>query len=265
MAACEAYAMTRTSIDPQSESPQEMTGEEREKWAEKMKRKKEQAKGRISISQIRLRAAAQASLNYIMNVQHVGGGWRYTPKTQPGDTSHHGWMIRALHDGYSADLTVNPHTIKQASYFLDLVSHGDYKQIFWYMQDNEHGSHRATTAIGLLCRMYMGMDKRSGTIREGVRHLHHWGPDLTGNMYYNYFASHVLFQYGEEPWNTWNPILRDFLIQRQAKDGHEKGSWSFKRTDYGGAVGGRLYSTALAAITLEVYYAYPRIYRGGEE
>jgi hypothetical protein len=267
LAMCEAYAMAK-DFKPRKKpekSPSEMTEEERKKWAEDKKKEKDQAKNRIVIDNNRLRAAAQASLNYIMNVQHAEGGWRYNPKVQPGDTSVVGWMVMALKSGYMADLKINPHTVKQASHFLDLVARGDYKEVFWYMKDNEHGNSRATTAIGLLCRMYMGMDRNSGTIREGVhKHLDKWGPDLGGNMYYNYYATQVVFHYGEEPWKKWNKSMRDFLVNSQSKrDDHDKGSWHFNEAY--AAAGGRLYCTAMSAMTLEVYYRYLPIYRKGAE
>jgi hypothetical protein len=114
--------------------------------------------------------------------------------------------------------------------------------------------------------MYMGMDKGSGVIREGVtQHLDKWGPDLGGNMYYNYYATQVVFHYGDEPWKKWNKAMRDFLVNGQSKDGHEKGSWSFKGGDHGASAGGRLYCTAMAAMTLEVYYRYMPIYRKGAD
>jgi len=267
LAICEAYAMAK-DYKPRKKpdkSPSEMTEDERKKLAEDKKKEKEQAKNRIAIDPNRLRAASQASLNYIMNGQHSAGGWRYVPKTMPGDTSVVGWMIMALKSGYMADLKINPHTVVQAGKFLDSVAKGDpYKHIFWYMPENEHGNSRATTAIGLLCRMYMGMDRNSGPITRGVEELGKWGPDLGGNMYYNYYATQVVFHFGDEPWKKWNKGMRDFLVNSQSKTDHEKGSWHF-RGDSGSGTGGRLYCTAMSAMTLEVYYRYMPIYRKGAE
>ena len=48
--------------------------------------------------------------------------------------------------------------------------------------------------------------------------------------------------------------MRDFLIATQSNSGHESGSWFFKERY--GSVGGRLYTTAMAVMTLEVYYRY---------
>jgi hypothetical protein len=53
--------------------------------------------------------------------------------------------------------------------------------------------------------------------------------------------------------------MRDILVQTQEKRGHEAGSWH----PHGGHahVGGRLYMTALAVCTLEVYYRHAPIFR----
>ena len=52
-----------------------------------------------------LRRSAQKAINYIVNAQHDGGGWRYGP-ARPGDTSVTGWQIMALKSGQMAGLDV---------------------------------------------------------------------------------------------------------------------------------------------------------------
>jgi len=48
------------------------------------------------------------------------------------------------------------------------------------------------------------------------------------------------------------------LVATQVKSGHERGSWHFP--DRWGDVGGRLYTTAMCAMTLEIYYRYIPLY-----
>ena len=48
--------------------------------------------------------------------------------------------------------------------------------------------------------------------------------------------------------------MRDYLIATQDRRGHQTGSWHFK--DKHGSVGGRLYTTAMSIMILEVYYRY---------
>ena len=81
-------------------------------------------------------------------------------------------------------------------------------------------------------------------------------------MYYNYYATQVLHQYGGKHWKKWNSIMRDHLVNTQAKGGHADGSWATADA-HGQAAGGRLYMTCLAVMTLEVYYRHMPIYKEG--
>jgi hypothetical protein len=51
----------------------------------------------------------------------------------------------------------------------------------------------------------------------------------------------------------WNTKIRETLLDHQAQLGHQAGSWS-PDGDQTGA--GRVYTTALAALCLEVYHRY---------
>ena len=55
----------------------------------------------------------------------------------------------------------------------------------------------------------------------------------------------------------WNSFMRDYLVQSQSQQGSELGSWML---DGSHDESGRLYCTAMAAMTLEVYYRYASIY-----
>jgi hypothetical protein len=91
---------------------------------------------------------------------------------------------------------------------------------------------------------------------QGVERLKFWArPDM--GMYYYYYATQVMHHYGGSSWEKWNTFMRDYLVTTQSQQGSELGSWMF-----GGSHddAGRLYCTALAAMTLEVYYRYSSIY-----
>jgi hypothetical protein len=53
--------------------------------------------------------------------------------------------------------------------------------------------------------------------------------------------------------------MRDWLVGTQSKEGHMKGSW-YIEGDHGSTVGGRVYSTSMATMILEVYYRHMPIY-----
>lgn len=200
-----------------------------------------------------LMGPAQLSLNHIVYAQDpVGGGWRYQPRTA-GDTSVVGWQLMALKSGHLAYLNVPPGTIAGANKFLDSVM-SDYS--FYGYTDPGRG--QATTAIGILCRMYLGWKKDHPGIEKGIQYLAQTGPSR-GNMYYNYYATQCMRHYDGELWEAWNVKMRDQLVDSQAKDGHLKGSWHMNG-DHGSERGGRLYCTSMATMILEVYYRHMPIY-----
>ena len=198
---------------------------------------------------------AQQAVNFIVYAQDpVGGGWRYRPQS-PGDTSVLGWQLMALKSAHMAYLNVPPKTIKGAMKFLDSVQ-VDSGSAYGYLNP---GRGPATTAIGLLCRMYLGWKHDEPALGRGVEAIGKLGPSQH-NMYYNYYATQVLHHYEGEEWTKWNKQMRDYLVNTQGKASHEQGSWYFGG-DHSSEQGGRLYTTAMAAMTLEVYYRHLPIYR----
>jgi hypothetical protein len=57
-----------------------------------------------------------------------------------------------------------------------------------------------------------------------------------------------------EPWKKWNAATSKLLIALQEKDG------SFPISTEWGERGGKVYCTALSALSLEVYYRYLPMY-----
>lgn len=200
----------------------------------------------------RLALPAQLALNYIREAQDVnGGGWRYWPK-QPGDTSALGWQLTALKSGDMARLQVSPLTIKKAERFLDRVER-DQGSAYGYEHRGDGGP--CTSAVGLLCRMYMGWKRDNPALQRGAAQLEMAGPST--DLYFDYYATQVLRQLGGSHWVAWNNKMRDMLVNIQATQGHEKGSWH-EGVDggHGPHAGGRIYCTAMATLILEVYYRH---------
>lgn len=203
-----------------------------------------------------LQNVAQKSLDFIAWAQEKqGGGWRYAPG-EPGDLTVTGWQIMALKSGQMARLNVPRPTIYRAQHFLDLVQ-SDNGAAYGYQPGFR--SARTCTAIGLLSRMYTGWRRNKPALYEGVKRLMQWGPSAD-DMYYNYYATQVLHHWEGPDWQEWNRKMRELLLSAQARAGnqHEVGSW------YAGGgkgdVGGRLYNTAMAILTLEVYYRHLPLY-----
>ena len=136
----------------------------------------------------KLRDPAQAILNEICFAQDpIGGGWRYN-RHQPGDTSAVGWQLMALKSGHMGYLQVPGQTVANANRFLDSVQENDGAN-YGYTAPGKN-RRAGLTAVGLLCRMYLGWEKDHPALEAGVKYLSDRGPDMQQggkreDMYYN--------------------------------------------------------------------------------
>jgi hypothetical protein len=65
-----------------------------------------------------------------------------------------------------------------------------------------------------------------------------------------------------EHWRRWNGAMQRVLLDSQRRAGDSAGSWD--PDQIWGGYGGRTYSTALGALSLEVYYRYLPLYKPAE-
>jgi hypothetical protein len=203
-----------------------------------------------------LRRPAQLAIDFIVNAQDKeGGGWRYRIP-QAGDTSVLGWQLMALQSARIAELNVPAPVFVKATRFLKSV---EAEGGGMYGYDSPRKLRPATTAVGLLCRMYLGRSQEHKGMIRGMNNLSNWGPD-SSEMYYSYYATQAMHHWGEGRWEKWNSVMREQLIASQVQTGDAAGSWMTDRS-HGAQNGGRLYTTCLSIMTLEVYYRYLPIYR----
>jgi len=203
-----------------------------------------------------LRKPAQKAIDFIVAAQHAEGGWRYRPG-EPGDTSVLGWQLMALQSGRAANLDVPSGTLERASHYLDSVQHQDGAR---YSYQRGRGPDHVMTAEALLCRMYLGWNLDQPGLHSGVQYLlNDHMPKSAPNLYYWYYATQVMHHAGGSSWERWNFQMRDILVERQKRSGHEAGSWDPEHSH--DVTGGRLYATSLATCTLEVYYRHLPLFR----
>jgi hypothetical protein len=123
------------------------------------------------------------------------------------------------------------------------------------------------TAVGLLCRQYLGWGRNNPSMIAGIGELKKTPPPEPGkkgtlDIYFYYYASQVVHNYDGPDWHVfWNPRMRDWLIDLQVKgDGQNGGSWEPDQSITGSA-GGRLFTSCMALLTLEIYYRYLPLYK----
>ncbi len=198
----------------------------------------------------------QLAVDFIVHAQDPkGGGWRYQPQ-QKGDTSVTGWEIQALKSAQlTRKLKVPAATIGKSTFYLNSVqAEGGAKYGY-----EAPGATPSMTAVGLLCRMYLGWTPKTPALQKGVEFIGQVGPS-PGDLYYNYYATQVMHHWGGDLWTKWNSVMRDRLVKSQIQEGDDAGSWK-PGGDHGAGPGGRLYQTCLSVMTLEVYYRHLPLYQ----
>ena len=129
-----------------------------------------------------------------------------------------------------------------------------------YIDLNEHYPSKKAetcTALGLLCRFELGQVPKTTPILARsadlmLKTLPEWDSDDFGcDMCFWYFGSPAMLRMGGKHWKRWNKAVKPALLDNQRRDGHAAGSWD--PVGPWGSTGGRVYSTALLALCLEVY------------
>ncbi len=209
------------------------------------------------VNDLRLRSALLKAVRFTIQQQSPGGGWRYA-KGQVGDVSMFGWHLMSLKSAELAGVQI-PQTVRDRMFqFINGVRQGDHGGLFGYRYDEEVTP--PMTAEALFCQQMLGFKRDTTRNVESVRYLLENLPRLSEmNLYYWYYGTLAMYQYGGKPWEQWNAAVRDTLIDQQVREGNLVGSWD--PNGPWGRYGGRLYSTALATLTLEVYYRLLPLYR----
>jgi hypothetical protein len=182
------------------------------------------------------------------------GGWRYIPG-EPGDSSVFGWQIMSLHTAELLGFAIPQSTRDGANKFIGQVSQGEFGMLSSYQG---HGAPTPPmTAEILFSRMLLHHKLTEPEMIEATSFLDQQKPN-PGNpdLYYWYYASLSMLQMNDTgrlatgQWKDWNTQTRDTLISMQQKGGYWDTNIRW------GDRGGRIFTTAIATLTLEVYYRY---------
>jgi len=204
-----------------------------------------------------LDAPVRRAVGYTLANQNPStGGWRYSP-WDAGDTSMLGWQWMALKSAELAGIPIPEKTRDGVLRFLSTVSSGTHGGFAAYRQGES--ATRPMTAEALLVRQLLGMGNDTPTAREAAKYILEQVPGQgEDNVYYWYYGTLAMYQLQGPYWDQWNQALQRKLLSTQRSDGPAAGSWDPDRI--WGGYGGRVYSTTLSALSLEVYYRYLPLY-----
>jgi hypothetical protein len=205
----------------------------------------------------RLKPFVERAQQFTINAQIADGGWRYKPGDAQGDMSQFGWQVMALRSAEMAGLPIPDASRRGMLRFLQTTASGEHGGKSSYRAG--HRPSRTMTAEATTCRFFLELEQHAGREREAstfmIEELPGQGPV---NLYYWYYGTLAMYQMNDKQWEPWNDALKRELLRLQRSDGEWAGSWDTE-TVWGG-YGGRVYTTAMAALCLEVYYRYLPIY-----
>jgi squalene cyclase len=211
----------------------------------------------------RLEPAVKKAVHFSIAAQNPSvGGWRYRPGDS-GDTSQLGWQLMALASAERAGVAIPANTWARVARFLTIVRRGPHGGLASYRPDGPAST--SMTAEALYCRLLLSdltgdaVDETAS--REATDNLLASLPTAERvNLYYWYYATlalhhrHAQNERAAQAWQTWNDAMVTAIIATQVSDGPNAGSW--KMNTIWGGYGGRIYTTAMATMCLEVYYRY---------
>jgi len=201
-----------------------------------------------------IRETCQQAIDLIVQAQNKEGGWRYQPQPNDADLSVTVMQVVTLRAAQNARLDVPEQTLQRAVEYVKRCA----KPEGGFAYQPGQGVKHAQSAAGALCLQLLGhhddpavasalVSLQSKKYEHGMDNYFH---------YMNYYAMQAHFQAGAEQWAAWHPRVRTLLLETQNPDG----SWPGWHEDN---INGRAkcYSTAMAAMALEVYMHYLPAYQ----
>jgi hypothetical protein len=209
----------------------------------------------------RVHAAAERAIAFLVRSRARDGmAWRYAPGAPAGDTSILGWVVMGLKSAKEVGIRIpgEPAVRRGTLLWLEKIATGDANGLARYQP--WESVTPTMTAEAWVCRQFLGVGGPGPASSEAADFLLKNVSDRgETNVYYWYYATLALYQHGGPAWTQWNAKMRDKIVGLQSTSGHRTGSWDPDSSLYG-AKGGRIYCTTLAALSLEVYYRYLRLY-----
>lgn len=212
----------------------------------------------------------QRAIDLILSAQQqskpsqYAGAWRYTPNSNDSDLSVSVWQLMALRSAKNDGLKVPATAIEQAVAYLERSYTSRIDSLgkpieatagFSYLPGNSSPTF-AMTAAGLLAMQVCGQYESpqvQGAADWLIEHPPKW--DERFFFYGAYYYAQGMHQRGGKHAETADELVRKLLLEKRQADG----SWSAPNGEEAGA--GKVYTTAMAILSLSVKYHYLPIYQ----
>jgi hypothetical protein len=209
-----------------------------------------------------LAVPASLAVAYTVQAQNEEGGWGYTSRSIENDTSVGGWQVLLLRVALLGGNQGVIGSLLRAHDRVKAMTDAEGK-VGYRMRSQYPNGYLGLTAVGMLSLQLSHhtpdrdvLAKQADVLLErpavpGVEPAHF----MMNDLYFAYFGSLAMHQYGEGAWAKWWSPLRDKLLKTQTAEG----SWP-ANFDRWWAKGGQVYTTAMATLVLETPVRYPRLF-----
>jgi hypothetical protein len=216
-----------------------------------------------------LQKAAGRAIEYIVKAQNPGRGWRYKFLSGDNDSSATGWAVHALHSAVRAGLKVPDSAYEGALAWYDSATDKESHRVGYADRrsaklvvpggDERFSDHPTCTAMSVSSRLFAARKGGVPQVEALVEHLAsdppEWDADgLKVDLHYWFHGSTALFEFGGRNWKEWNERLKEALLKKQNRTKGDCFHGSWEPVDRWSCEGGRVYTTAIGALTLEIYY-----------
>ncbi len=228
-----------------------------------------------------LRPPMEAALQVVMDGQQTGGGYDYDYKQNARwDLSIAGWQFQAMKAGFVAGANIKDLSkgMEKGVSFIRNVAfkkpRSDTDRPFGYSTPG--GGSDGMQGAAVLCLQLLGegncpeakagidfIDKIVNNSKHSNDSRVQWRDDMWAEpglyanpMYYWYYCTQAMFHAGQRPWKEWNEHFSQMCIAKQNQEGYWSSPGATKQHPID-----KWYTTALCALSLQVYYRYLPTYK----
>ncbi|MFT7620276.1 MAG: beta-lactamase regulating signal transducer with metallopeptidase domain [Planctomycetota bacterium] len=215
-----------------------------------------------------LKPPIETAIKYILQAQNPYRGWRYSVCDGQNDTSMTAWMLMALNAANKAGIKVEKRRIEWGLDYIRSVTDPESGRI-GYLRAGESPVREVSkrllhppqlseslTAMGLTIKSILVPDAYQKDINQlGLNLLDVKYPlwskkPETFDYVYGLFGALAVNSKDVSFKDSWHSVLISTLVENQVKKGEIAGSWPTKSP--WGEVGGPVYTTAMAVLSLEI-------------
>jgi squalene cyclase len=196
----------------------------------------------------RIRVVLERAVELTARSQSAAGGWLYTPDSGGDEGSVTVTQVQGLRAARNAGVAVPKRVIDNAMRYIENSANEDGG--IRYQVSDRGPSRPAITAAAVACYFNAGLYDHPHARRalqfaertlsprqaEAARYFGHY-------YYAQLYMAQVMYLAGEEKWQSYFPLMRDLLVEKQETDG----SWIGDHV-------GPTYGTSIALIILQLPY-----------